>query len=275
MNNNVTPLTKEQCINMGFRELPSCTSLIYDLPRDRHISISAVGTPNEIIVIGATPMEVVILRDYDYDGYTSENTLKSLIGLMDPAKVGEVSGDGEDGSEIERDPLNTKEEKLVLYRQVGITGPWRELSDVAISSVEAGLDYIMRHYKHPEQYRIMKRIVTESYKGGVPALFGGEVDGPFGSKLPADEWAEPEEVSVNTEYRVQKCYYLDSGDGEVWECVPHLQAKSEEAIRPYFRNIVDRVEGNFRLVRRTLTARDAVIEERNSGSVNQKTERTL
>lgn len=86
-------LTREDLIGIGFKEMPHFTvtnMLLYDLGRDRALSIGCLGTPNEMVVIQQTcpgpmnsntidVMELVILRNYDYNGYTTIEDIKSII----------------------------------------------------------------------------------------------------------------------------------------------------------------------------------------------------
>ena len=75
--------------NIGFKEIPHFTitnALIYDLGRNRQLSFGCIGTPNEIIFIcevdSDNPKKItdlVCLRNYDYDGYTSIEEVKSII----------------------------------------------------------------------------------------------------------------------------------------------------------------------------------------------------
>lgn len=77
----------EDLINIGFYHLDHYTignNLIYDLGRYRELSISCLGTPNEMMFIlqtEADPKEVtdiVCIHNYDYDGYL---TLNKIIRL--------------------------------------------------------------------------------------------------------------------------------------------------------------------------------------------------
>lgn len=82
-------LTKEKCLELGFKELPHFTvgnSLIYLINRNRYLSIGSVGTPNEMLFIYSVdynnPKEItdiITLHNYDYEGYLSEEKLLDLI----------------------------------------------------------------------------------------------------------------------------------------------------------------------------------------------------
>jgi hypothetical protein len=79
-------LTKEELIELGFKELPHKTitgSLVYDLGRDRSLSANDVGTPNEMLWITErtddTITDAVCLHNYDYDGYMSLPKMEMLL----------------------------------------------------------------------------------------------------------------------------------------------------------------------------------------------------
>jgi hypothetical protein len=79
-------------IELGFKELPHSTitsSLTYDLGRNRQLSFGSIETPNEMLYIyeidDKDPRKItdlVCLRNYDYDGYTSIEQIKSIINLI-------------------------------------------------------------------------------------------------------------------------------------------------------------------------------------------------
>lgn len=87
-------LTKEKCLELGFKELPHFTvgnSLTYLINRDRYLSISSVGTPNEMLFIYSAdcnnPKEItdiITLHNYDYEGYLSEEKLLNLVNWFKP-----------------------------------------------------------------------------------------------------------------------------------------------------------------------------------------------
>ena len=76
-------------IGIGFKELPHFTvtnNLVYDLGRNRHLSIGCLETPNEMLFICETdnnePKHIeglVCLKNYDYDGYIDFKMVKSII----------------------------------------------------------------------------------------------------------------------------------------------------------------------------------------------------
>lgn len=89
MRNTTNPINRIDAINLGFSELDHFTvlkNLVYDLGRNRHLSLAAIGTPNEMLFISTVgndlPLkitDVVVLSNYDYDGYLTIEKLRSLI----------------------------------------------------------------------------------------------------------------------------------------------------------------------------------------------------
>lgn len=85
-------MTREQLKDLGFKEIPHFTvgnSLIYDLGRKRQLSVSCVGTPNEMVFLGQIDhdnpkkiTDLIVLKNYDYDGYTDVEVIKTLIELL-------------------------------------------------------------------------------------------------------------------------------------------------------------------------------------------------
>ena len=84
-------MTREQVLKMKFKPMPHFTiagSLTYELGRGRHLSIGAIGTPNEMVYICQmdkdNPKEItdlICLHNYDYDGYITEEKLRSLTEM--------------------------------------------------------------------------------------------------------------------------------------------------------------------------------------------------
>ncbi len=82
-------ISEDTLIEMGFERLPHYTvnnALIYNLGRNRHLSIGSVGTPNETLYICESDKydyriktDLVCLHNYDYDGYLSISKLKNII----------------------------------------------------------------------------------------------------------------------------------------------------------------------------------------------------
>ena len=84
-------MTTDELKEIGFKDMPNFTvmgSLIYDLGRNRHLSVGCVGTPNEMVFICSDSTqtgiieEVIVLKNYDYDGFTSIETIKELVKLL-------------------------------------------------------------------------------------------------------------------------------------------------------------------------------------------------
>lgn len=90
------PITKKELTSLNFKPLEHYTilnSFIYDLGRNRHLSIGAFGTPNETVFICETCNEdskkitdLICLHNYDYDGYISKRKLRDIIKLLDSKK---------------------------------------------------------------------------------------------------------------------------------------------------------------------------------------------
>ena len=78
-------MTEEQALEAGFKKLPHFTiqnALIYDLGRNRHLSLGCIGTPNEMLFISETStedpeeiIECIVLHNYDYDGFLTMDRL--------------------------------------------------------------------------------------------------------------------------------------------------------------------------------------------------------
>lgn len=85
-------VTEQDLLDIGFTKIPHFTvmnSLIYDLGRNRQLSVSNVGTPNEMFSISELNdkdkrkvTDVVILNNYDYDGYITIENLKTFISII-------------------------------------------------------------------------------------------------------------------------------------------------------------------------------------------------
>jgi hypothetical protein len=91
MKNKEIRMTREEVINMGFEPIPHFTitdSLIYDLGRNRYLSIGDVGMPNEMVFIYEVNDEnknrideIIGLHNYDYDGYLTTERLQHFMAL--------------------------------------------------------------------------------------------------------------------------------------------------------------------------------------------------
>jgi hypothetical protein len=85
-------MTREQLLELGFKELPHFTinkSLQYNLGRNKVLSIGSIGTPNEMIFLCEMDTEdnkkcndLIVLRNYDYDGYTTLEEVKLIIKAL-------------------------------------------------------------------------------------------------------------------------------------------------------------------------------------------------
>ena len=86
-------MTNEDLISIGFKPMPHYTvanSVVYDLGRDRQLSVGCVGTPNETLFVMELKEEedniiicdLVCLHNYDYDGYLTIEKVKGLISLI-------------------------------------------------------------------------------------------------------------------------------------------------------------------------------------------------
>ena len=85
-------LNREQVLELGFKELPYFTignSLIFDLGRNRNLSFSSIGTPNEMLFIcefnkkdNKVIDDLVCLWNYDYDGYLTLEELSVLLSFF-------------------------------------------------------------------------------------------------------------------------------------------------------------------------------------------------
>ena len=84
--------------NVGFYELPFeniGSSLIYDLTRGRYLSFTSIGTPNEMLFLAQkermtndskTVTDIIVLSNFDYDGYLSLDKLMSVINSFERIK---------------------------------------------------------------------------------------------------------------------------------------------------------------------------------------------
>lgn len=85
-------MTNKDLIALGFNPMKHITignMVIYSLGRDRHLSASSVGTPNEVMFICESNEEsgkvsdAVCIHNYDYDGYLTEDRVNKFIELLD------------------------------------------------------------------------------------------------------------------------------------------------------------------------------------------------
>jgi len=82
-------MTRDKVIELGFKELPHRTvtnTLVYDLGRNRFLSLGCLGTPNEMLFMYEVDIDnsqditdMVAMSNYDYDGYLTEDKLSLLL----------------------------------------------------------------------------------------------------------------------------------------------------------------------------------------------------
>jgi len=85
-------MTREDLKKLGFKEIPHFTvtnSLVFQIGRQRHFSIGDLGTPNEMMFICQRDeniedriSDLVVIHNYDFDGYLTIEKVKSLINLI-------------------------------------------------------------------------------------------------------------------------------------------------------------------------------------------------
>ncbi len=85
-------MSRDELIAIGFKPIPHFTvtdTLTYDLGRNRYLAFRNVGTPNEVLFIGQVNEEssnditdLICLRNYDYDGYTTIEEVKDLLKFL-------------------------------------------------------------------------------------------------------------------------------------------------------------------------------------------------
>jgi hypothetical protein len=89
-------ITNQQLIDIGFKEILHFTignNVTFDLGRDRNLSASGVGTPNEFLYICETDKDdkrkindLICIHNYDYDGYMTLDKVQGLIDLLKSPK---------------------------------------------------------------------------------------------------------------------------------------------------------------------------------------------
>lgn len=91
---------RDKLIAIGFKEIPTARitgSLIYDLGRRRQLGISCLQTPNEMVYLSeiltdGNITDIIALRNFDYDGYTTYEDILRLISLINPTTQPPSSG---------------------------------------------------------------------------------------------------------------------------------------------------------------------------------------
>ena len=98
--NTVLPavLSEDDLLSIGFERIPHFTvnrAMIYQLGRNRHLSVGDVGTPNEMIFICESDKDdyrkitdLICLHNFDYDGYLSKHKLETLIKCLGVSQHG-------------------------------------------------------------------------------------------------------------------------------------------------------------------------------------------
>jgi hypothetical protein len=86
-------LNEHALIERGFKSKPNLVlGKIFWLSvgRDREISVSCIGTPNEMMVLNEKEgfrLTCIVIHNYDYDGFLTEQKLDALISVFNqPAK---------------------------------------------------------------------------------------------------------------------------------------------------------------------------------------------
>lgn len=82
-------MERSKLIELGFKELPHANignNIIFDLGRNRHLSIGSLNTPNEMLYLCERDRtdqrvinDLICLHNYDYDGYLTFEKLKLLL----------------------------------------------------------------------------------------------------------------------------------------------------------------------------------------------------
>lgn len=86
-------MTNVDLLGIGFKEVPTFTigkNVLYDLGRNRQLSVSCVGTPNEMLFISEVDSEdrckvldAICLHNWDYDGELKLEKVKAIIGVLE------------------------------------------------------------------------------------------------------------------------------------------------------------------------------------------------
>ena len=92
-------LTREELIGMGFRELDHFTiqnSMVYDIGRNRQLSIGSLGTFNEMMFLVEMNNEqkdvcdaVIVIHNYDFDGPLTKKKVRMLVEALDSNRKNE------------------------------------------------------------------------------------------------------------------------------------------------------------------------------------------
>ncbi len=85
-------LKEDDLLKLGFKRISHFTigsSLIFDLNRNRNLSFSNIGTPNEVLFLCQNDeqdkrliTDLICLHNYDFDGYMTLKRIKKLIKIL-------------------------------------------------------------------------------------------------------------------------------------------------------------------------------------------------
>ena len=88
----MSDLTRQQCIDLGFEELPHATitgSIIYKLKRRRVLSLGCLGQGNEAIFlcekseVGDHYTDLICLHNRDFDGLLTFDRLNMIVNFFE------------------------------------------------------------------------------------------------------------------------------------------------------------------------------------------------
>lgn len=92
-------ITNEDLIKLGFTQIPHFTignNVVFDLGRNRYLSASGVGTPNEFLYINDVSEadsrkieNLICIHNFDYDGYLTIEKVEVLLKFFSSAKKNE------------------------------------------------------------------------------------------------------------------------------------------------------------------------------------------
>jgi hypothetical protein len=91
------PDKRDKLIEIGFKSINHFTimnSLTYDLGRGRFLSFGSIDTPNEMLFLEQVEnneiTDLICLRNYDYDGYTSIQDIINIISFFKQSRIEQV-----------------------------------------------------------------------------------------------------------------------------------------------------------------------------------------
>lgn len=171
-------LTPEFLAQEGFYQLPHFTvqdNWLKSIGRDRFISIGCVGTPNEIIFLTEEhPPKVdniIVLKNYDFDGYTTPDKLKSIIDLLAEKKPERLEADKKTYEAMaivaEKEQILSKFIDLINEREPKIRAIVKEL-EPAITFPDGKGERLMRLLISPADVKQILGIKGGYYEGLSP-----------------------------------------------------------------------------------------------------------